>query len=355
MDFLNSQNFSDKNNKNKFNTNYNYNSEKKNNFIENKNIISNNDNNKRNCLNFNYNNNINLNNYNKSQTDDYKMSLNKYYNHKNMTYQYSEFNKKKDIIFNNISNDKNVNIYDNNNKINNRLKNIAEKINSALSNRTIKKENKNNNENNINNDNTLKNMNNSNYQVNIKKINLNNPNNNSIAKNKSFCYNEGFDSYRGGNTELESKYFLKSVFDQNSVEKFKNGFNTFSSSKANKQYDFNDYFFYKNKNNKEEQLNKTPLHFFNIQKNENKLDQMLKSIPRHDKEKKRYRYNNYSDVKKSDIGERSNNLFANNKNNFNINNIIKSNNVIYNFSQSSNNKVLNEDIDSIMPPNVFIN
>ena len=145
---------------------------------------------------------------------------------------------------------------------------------------------------------------------------------------------------------------MKSVFDQNSNEKFMNDINSFSTSKDNNKYynyNYNDYYFYKNK----EDINKTPVDFFNIQKNKNKLEKMLQFIPRHEKEKKKYKIdNNYLDEMKFDNGKRSK-ILDFNKNTYNINNA-KSNNNIYrfnNYNQSNNNQQIFEEMDGVMPPN----
>ena len=322
MDCLHPQN----NYKNEFNTHYNYNTENKNNFIDynNNNKLPNNI--------YSYSNKTNTYNYNENQNDNYKNNLNKNSSHKNLTYQYIESN-------NNNIND--INLMDNySNNTHNRVKHMIDKLNYTMNNNNTYRSRT--NEYNESFKKKLNNINNTFYQLNIKKINNNNSNSNlnknNLSKNKSVCHYETYDSNKG-RLDLDSKYFLKSIFEQKSIDNFMNEINYFSPLKSNRKYLSKNFEFFNNKE-KEKECIHTPRSFVNIQKSENKLEKLLKTIPRHEKDKKNNKYNN-SNLKKYDFC----NVYK--KNNINKNNDICS------LNQNKKKKILIEEVDTIMPPNML--
>ena len=335
IEFLNNN----KNNYNTNNINFDYNPSKPNNFntyINDENIDINNKYNIK-----------QLNNKHNQNNTSFKTSMKKNKNIK-LTYNYQENKNNNDIDnFNYIEEyNKKYPLYElkkefNNslNKINkNREKDINEnnlyKKESNISlNRTNINKQSGINENNINefnfslnktninrqnyNDN---NLNNQNYIINNNTYINSNNNNNNTNKNKSFC---NFEGYKGGTDTLNSKYFLKTIFDQNSTSKFVNDFNYLSPSRLNKKNISFINFDFINKEKKTE-MNQTPRAFFNIQNSESRLEEMLKSIPTHKKQKKIYEFNSFS--KKLN------------------------NNIIDKKSKKSY-----EEIDNIMPPNFLRN
>ena len=160
-----------------------------------------------------------------------------------------------------------------------------------------------------------------------------------MIKNKSVCHYETYDNNRG-RLGLDSKYFLKSIFDQKSIDNFMNEINYFSPLKSNRKNLSKNFEFYNNNMNKEKELIQTPRSFFNIQKSGNKLEKLLKTIPRHEKDKKNNKCNN-SNLKKYDFC----NVYK--KNNIN------KNNDICRLNQNKKKKILIEEVDSIMPPNIL--
>ena len=102
--------------------------------------------------------------------------------------------------------------------------------------------------------------------------------------------------------------------------KFVNDFNTFSPLKQKRKNIFFSKFDFNNNNNeKEKDVRQTPRNFYNIQKSENNLEQMLKTIPTHKKDK-----------------EKNNKKFE-----------------IYTLTQNKSRKKTFEEINSIMPPNIL--
>ena len=278
-------------------------------------LLNNNNNNKYDTQNINYdytlnnqnnintlcnkeNNNNNYNYNNEYKNDSLKISFNKYPN--NITYQYDRPKNK-----NNIE-------YIDKNKINL----MINKLNYTINN--LNKNNKNEIfENNINNNNNINNLN-SNIIINSTINNYNKNSNNSLNRNSSYYLNEAC-SGRSVKTNLDSKYFLKTVFDQNLTYKFVNDFNTFSPLKQKRKNIFFSKFDFNNNNEKEKDVRQTPRNFYNIQKSENNLEQMLKTIPTHKKDK-----------------EKNNKKFE-----------------IYTLTQNKSRKKTFEEINSIMPPNIL--
>ena len=153
-----------------------------------------------------------------------------------------------------------------------------------------------------------------------------NVNNNSFNKNKSFSNYETYTSRNNNNIKNKnnSKYFLKSIFDQNITNNFAK---TFSPFRKNKKIIFSSFDFNSQSKEKENQFYFSPKKFFNIERNENRLKQILKSVPTHKNEKK--------------INE--------------INKIFSQ--ILNNYSNFSNNihKLTLGEIYSIMPPNLMAN
>ena len=281
----------------------------KNSYISNNIIYDYNPKNQNNLNSYINNENINLkNNYNSNlQRKNELISSNKNQDNKILTY-YINTNK----------NIKNKNECLNKNTINNMIEEL---------NYSIKKNNRNKN-NEINQKYEVGSYN-ENYLGNTSKLNINSNNYNiSLSKNKSFCK---YDSYvnlnlNNNNNDINSKYFLKSVFDENLTTKFANDFtNSFSPLKRNiKLFSFSNFDF--SNKNKEKELEKihTPRSYFNIQKSEKKLNQLLQTIPTHKKENKIDEFNN---------------LFSK----------------LFNINANSNRKGKTfGEIDNIMPPNILI-
>ena len=286
MEFLNKN----KKNYNINNINYDYNQKNQNNLNSYINYENINPNNKY--------------NHNSQSKNELTISSNKYQDNKMLTYF--------------INSSTNNNIINNcNNKCKNKnaleIKSMIEELNYSI------------NKNNINRNNEI-NENNPNY-VNNSKTNINNNYNYSLNKNKSFCNYESYKNLNLNNNsnDINSKYFLKSLFDENLKNKFENNFNSFSPLNRNIKYiSFSNFDF--NNENKEKEVAKihTPRDYFNLQKNENKLNQLLKTIPTHKKEKKIDEFNN---------------LFSK----------------LFNNNAYSNRKGKPfEEIDNIMPPNILI-
>ncbi len=160
-----------------------------------------------------------------------------------------------------------------------------------------------------------------------------------IKINKSYSSNNYNNIYINNNknnnsiyTPLPYKSFLKSIFDQNSTNKYLNDFNKISSniSKKNKNNNTFDY----NKTRAQKIISKG---LFEFNEDENKLKKLLENIPRHNKEKN-----------KSEIYF-MNNLNENTKNN-------KKN--VYDITMKNKNdnvtKNLLHQINYVMPPNKLI-
>ena len=256
-----------------------------------KNKYNNNDRNNSNKANrtYNYNNNINK-------------SANKCQNNKNARYYYEENNKNKSSINNNnvliptLINKKNY-YY---NKIN---KYIASNINNYLtSNKNIISRN-------------------NDFRLKIKKR-MTSLNSNSFTKGN-------YNSETEINISRPSKYFLKSVFDYSSTKDFMRTFSPRNSKRTFTEFSFNETY----------RPNKRLVehNFFGIQKDEKRIDQLLKKVPRHSKEEINKKFSNYSMYKL--FKDRSDKM---------------KNNRINNFLILTKTKNYNVDNDSVMPPNKII-
>ena len=271
---------------NNINYDYNYNSKNQNdinNYINNENISLNHK--------------ISINELNNNDTK-FKTSFIKNKNNK-LTYNYLEDKNNDKINYNNEYNTK-TSIYD-----------MIKEFNNSL-NRTNRSRQNEINENNANNQNNI-----------INKTNINNniDYNSCLNKTKSFYNFEG--NGDRATDDIKSKYFLRSIFDQNSTSKFVNDFNYYSPSRQKGQFkSFTNFEFIKKE--KKSELNQTPRAFTNIQNSENRLEKLLKSIPSHKKDKNIYEYNCFSKKLNSNINE-------------------------------NKSKKKYEEIDNIMPPNFLVN
>ena len=260
------------------------------------------------------------NNFNEEyQNKNYKM-FNKYANNKNITYHYHESKNNNNFNirqynnkfpeaknYNNNSNDmkKNNNNYANKNKISL----MINELNCSLNSNT--KRNKENFESNI---------------IPQRNSKLNNTINLAqLKQNKNLLSNETLLGGNKSSSNIGTKHFLKSILDENSTNKFINDFNYYSPLHQNKKYisfaefGFNNPSTYREKENKQ-----SPRTFFNIEKDENKLEKMLKTIPTHKNDKQMSKFTNTV-----------------------INKLNNNNN-------SKNKKLSFREINNIMPPNKLV-
>ena len=152
---------------------------------------------------------------------------------------------------------------------------------------------------------TLNNKINNNFELRTNKT-INSLSNASFKKNIYLSENADRKNYN-----VPSKFLLKSIFDYNSTKNF---LTTFSSKQNNLNYT---NFGYKKNNNSKQNLEIQ--NYFGINKDGNRLDQLLKSIPRHNKENKFQNYKRKSSllkvyidkiIQKTDINKKCNNKFA---------------------------------------------
>jgi hypothetical protein len=131
------------------------------------------------------------------------------------------------------------------------------------------------------------------------------------------------------NISRPSKYFLKSVFDYSSTKDFMRTFSPRNSKRTFTEFSFNETY----------RPNKRLVehNFFGIQKDEKRIDQLLKKVPRHSKEEINKKFSNYSMYKL--FKDRSDKM---------------KNNRINNFLILTKTKNYNVDNDSVMPPNKII-
>ena len=178
----------------------------------------------------------------------------------------------------------------------------------------------------------INNINNSKYQLNSMRDNYNNYNlNSNIFSKKTLNH---YDTHNNiGNSNLPSKYFLKSVFDQNDTNQFIKDFNIFSKPKSKNNTISVSNFNFENINN-EKEPKKYSSSFFNMHKNENKLEKLLKEIPRHNKEKIYQSYNYVLSKVNSDNNNTSNDSYS------------------YTYNRKS--KAINEENQGIMPANILL-
>ena len=162
--------------------------------------------------------------------------------------------------------------------------------------------------------------NNSYYLLNSRTFNIKSPSNNS--KTKNLCNTERYNSI---DKYYHSKDFLKGIFEQNLTNQFANDFKYFSPPKQTKTKNTTSLtnFDYYN-NNEEKKNNYTPKDMPKDQLFGNKLEKMMKIIPRH--KKNNYVFN-YAQIKNKLI----NNGFLN-----------------------KNPKLTYEEIDNIMPPTILL-
>jgi hypothetical protein len=219
---------------------------------------------------------------------------------------YGNFN---DCYYSNYRNYKNQYNKSKSNTMNNEIKNIINSLNYSLYNTTRNKKteyigNK---------------INNLNYLFRNRTNNFNSSSNNS--KNKNICNTE---RYNSRDKNYHSKYFLKELFEQSLTDKYINDFNYFSPLKKTKKctpFTNFDYF-----NEDEEKKNDyTPKNTFNVKIYDNKLEKMLKKIPRHTRTIYEF---NYDKIKNKLISK----------------NMLK-----------KSQKLSYEEIDNIMPPTILIN
>lgn len=238
-------------------------------------------------------------NCNDKYNNNLNISFNKFQNNKNIRYYYEDKNRNKSSINNNIIPTliNKENYYSNKNNINNNNDYLA--LKKYINNR--------------NNDYGLK--------INKKMKSLN---------NNSFTTSNYY-SETGANTSRPSKYFLKSVFDDTSTKDFMRTFSPKNSKQTFNEFNFNETY----------RPNKRLIehNFFSIQKDEKRLDQLLKKIPRHNKEDYNKKFSNYSMYKLfKDRGEKIRNkrinsfLILTKKKNNNIDNdtVMPPNRIIYN-------------------------
>ena len=167
-------------------------------------------------------------------------------------------------------------------------------------------------------------------------------NNNNMFNNKSFRIYDGFSNKANASSFLPSKYFLKSVFDQNYTNNFVNELLP-QWKKNNKNANLSNFNFDNLDNLKIEKNKDGPKSYFNIQKNEeNKLDKLLKAIPCHKKEEE-FKYSNSFILPKYNKSLISGNRNKNKNKNADISQA----------SRSNNYKGINEN-EGIMPANLLI-
>ena len=254
-----------------------------------KNKYKNNARNNANCID-KYNNNINN-------------SFNKCRNNKNVRYYYEENNKNKSSINNN-----NVlipNLINKENYYNNKINKCSvNNINNYLTpNRDIISRN-------------------NDFRLKIKKK-MTSLNSNSFTKSN-------YSNETGINTSRPSKFFLKSVFDYSSTKDFMRTFSPRNSKQTFTEFTFNETY----------RPNKRLVehNFFGIQKDEKRIDQLLKKVPRHSKEEINKKFSNYSMYKLfKDRSEKMKNKRINN------------------FLILTKTKNYNVDNDTVMPPNKIFN
>ena len=200
----------------------------------------------------------------------------------------------------------------------------------------------NDNDNDIINDKVFKNL-----QLNNKRNSYFNNSNNNILNNKSFRIYDGFSNKSNASSLLPSKYFLKSVFDQNSTNNFVNELMP-QWKKNNRNTNLSNFNFNNLDNLKIEKNKDGPKSFYNIQRNnENKLDKLLKDIPCHRKEEEnKSLYSNSFILSKYNKPIISSNNTKNNKNNNKSLDVSQAN-------RSNNYKGINEN-EGIMPANILL-
>lgn len=251
----------------------------------------------------------------------------------------SNLNYKRDI--NNKIDNNNDNYKLNNNRLpNNKMIYNNNESKDYLTNRIINRKNEiNDNDNEIENDKDFINL-----QLNNKRNSFFNNSNNNILNNKSFRIYDGFSNKSNASSLLPSKYFLKSVFDQNSTNNFVN--ELLPQWKKNKRNtNLSNFNFNKLDNLKIEKKKDGPKSYFNMQRNdENKLDKLLKAIPCHKKEEE-----NKSLYSNSYILSKYNKPII-------IDNNTKNKNKSLDASQANrnnNHKDINEN-EGIMPANILL-
>ena len=236
-----------------------------------------------------YNTYINYNDYQNYNNDNL---INNYTNYKNLNYNYDDSkNNNKDLSYNKeyVSN------------INNKIKNMINLLNYSVINTSRNKK--------------------------IEFIGDKIYNSKNQFNNRVLCNSERYNSGNKKNN-IHSKYFLRSIFSgQNLTKKNDTNYDFFSCSlyNNNKYKSFINFDY--NTENKEKKYYQSPNNIFNINRNGNKLEEMLKTIPRHKKKKYQFNYNNIK------------------------NKMINNNNNIFN----KNKKLSYEEIDNIMPPNILVN
>ena len=299
--------------------------------------------------NYNYNYSINDHNtlrnfYNKENynspnyfNDEYQIKtykiFNKYPNNKNITYHYHESKNNNNIDIkqykSKYTDPKNINNteikkYKNNNYINkNKISLMLNKLNCSLnSTKNINKENYESN---------------SNPQINIKINNINNLSN--LSENRKL---RPYESFLGGKEKKSiisndsSKYFLKSLLEQNLTNKYINDFNYYSPLKQNKKYiSFSDFDFNFQSSKIEKDLAQSPRSFFNLNKDEDKLKKMLKQIPTHKNENPIHIFTD------TVLNMLNNNNFKN------------KDSATFRLIPNKKNKLSIEEINSVMPPNIL--
>ena len=120
-------------------------------------------------------------------------------------------------------------------------------------------------------------------------------------------YNE---KYWTNNNSQPLKDLLKSVFEKNSTNNFMKSFSP--KIAVNRTFNNNYYFDYDN-NNINKKKNHEIHNYFGIQMNGNRLDQLLKDIPKHKKESKMQKYNCFVLSKLNKDKKFDNGCFRNNK------------------------------------------
>ena len=161
---------------------------------------------------------------------------------------------------------------------------------------------------------------NNDFRLKIKRMNSLNSN----SFTKSIYHSE-----TGANTSRPSKYFLKSVFDDTSTKDFMRTFSPRNSKQTFTEFSFNE----KYRPNKR----LVEYNYLGIRKDEKRIDQLLKKIPRHSKEDMNKKFSNYSMYKL--FKDRNEKMMNKRTNNFII--LTKTENY-------------NVDNDTVMPPNKII-
>ena len=288
------------------------------------------------------NNYITQNNTDSNENNDVLITENSKFN----SYNQNNPNLNYKIDINNKIDKYNDNYNLNNNRLpNNKMINYNNESKDYSMNRIFNRKNEindNDNDNDIENDKDFINL-----QLNNKRNSYFNNSNNNILNNKSFRIYDGFSNKSNASSLLPSKYFLKSVFDQNTTNNFVNELLP-QWKKKNRNTNLSNFNFNNLDNLKIEKNKDATKSFFNMQKNdENKLDKLLKAIPCHKKEEEnKSLYSNSFILSKYNKPIISGNNNKNNKNNNKSLDVSQAN-------RSNNYKTINEN-EGIMPANILL-